>query len=65
MTNASAKTIEIKDDTNCGATLDQITEATGWRKHTPRGFISILGSKGGMKVTSTKRKSDGARVYEA
>jgi hypothetical protein len=29
-----------------------------------RGFISILGSKGGMKVTSTRRESDGARVYE-
>jgi hypothetical protein len=26
---------------------------------------SILGSKGGMKVTSTRRESDGARVYEA
>jgi len=30
----------------------------------PRGFSSILGSKGGMKVTSTRRE-DGARVYEA
>jgi len=37
---------------------------TGWQKHTVRGFISILGSKGGMKVTSTRRE-DGARVYEA
>ena len=48
-----------------GATLEQIMEATGWQKHTVRGFISILGSKGGMKVTSTRRESDGARVYEA
>jgi hypothetical protein len=28
-------------------------------------FISILGTKGGMKVTSTRRESDGARLYEA
>jgi hypothetical protein len=48
-----------------GATLDQIMEATGWQRHTIRGFISILGSKGGIKVTSTRRESDGARVYEA
>jgi len=40
-------------------------KATGWQKHTVRGFISILGSKGGMKISSTRRESDGARVYEA
>src|SRR5258708_3720097 len=48
-----------------GATLEEIMKTTGWQKHTVRGFISILGSKGGMKVTSTRRESDGARVYEA
>jgi hypothetical protein len=48
-----------------GATLEEIMRATNWQKHTVRGFISILGSKGGMKVTSTRRESDGARVYEA
>jgi hypothetical protein len=48
-----------------GATLEDIVNATGWQKHTVRGFISILGSKGGMKVTSTRRETDGARVYEA
>ena len=48
-----------------GVTLDQIMEATGWQKHTVRGFSSILGSKGGMKIASTRRESDGARVYEA
>ena len=40
------------------------TEARPY-KHTVRGFISILGSKGGMKIASTRRESDGARVYEA
>ena len=34
-----------------GATMDQIMEATGRQKHTVRGFILILGSKGGIKVT--------------
>jgi hypothetical protein len=48
-----------------GATLDEIMKTTGWQKHTVRGFISILGSKGGMKISSTRRESDDARVYEA
>src|SRR5207248_7273977 len=48
-----------------GATLDEIMETTGWHKHTVRGFISILGSKGEVKITSTRRESDGARIYEA
>ena len=47
-----------------GASLEEIMKATGWQKHTVRGFISILGSKG-MKIASTRRESDGARVYEA
>jgi hypothetical protein len=48
-----------------GVTLEEIVKATGWQKHTVRGFISILGSKGGMKLTSSRRDGDGARVYEA
>ncbi len=48
-----------------GATLEEIMRATGWQKHTTRGFISILSSKHGMKITSSRRESDGARVYEA
>ncbi len=31
-----------------GVTLAEIVEATGWQKHTVRGFVSILGSKGGI-----------------
>jgi hypothetical protein len=46
-----------------GATLDEIRIATGWQKHTVRGFISILGSKHGFKLTSTRREQDKARVY--
>jgi hypothetical protein len=45
-----------------GVTLDEIMEATGWQKHTVRGFVSILGSKGGEKVESTKN-ADGERTY--
>jgi len=37
-----------------GATLAEITEATGWQKHTVQGFVSILGSKGGEKIESSK-----------
>ena len=47
-----------------GATLEEIQKLTGWQKHTVRGFVSILGSKGGMKIESSKR-DDGARVYTA
>ena len=45
-----------------GATLTEIREATSWQAHSVRGFISTLGKKMGLKVTSTKR-ADGARVY--
>jgi Protein of unknown function (DUF3489) len=37
-----------------GVTLAEIVEATGWQKHTVRGFVSILGSKGGEKIESSK-----------
>jgi hypothetical protein len=39
--------------------------ATGWQRHTVRGFISTLGSKTGLVITSTRRDSDKARVYAA
>jgi len=47
-----------------GATLGQITKETGWLPHTVRGLISTLGSKGGLKITSSRRE-DGSRLYEA
>jgi hypothetical protein len=45
-----------------GATLDEIMQATGWQKHTVRGFVSILASKGGEKVESAKNAA-GERTY--
>jgi hypothetical protein len=45
-----------------GVTLAEIVEATGWQKHTVRGFVSILGSKGGQKIESSKNAA-GERIY--
>jgi hypothetical protein len=45
-----------------GATLSEIMAATGWQKHTVRGFVSLLGSKGGEKIESSKNAS-GDRQY--
>ena len=46
-----------------GATLAKIMKATGWQPHTVRGFVSILGSKEGQKVDSSKNAS-GERTYK-
>jgi transcriptional regulator len=45
-----------------GVTLDEIIRATGWQKHTVRGFVSILGSKGCEKIESAKNTA-GERNY--
>jgi hypothetical protein len=37
-----------------GATLPEVIKATGWQQHRIRGFVSILGSKGGEKIESSK-----------
>jgi hypothetical protein len=45
-----------------GVSLAEIMEATGWQKHTVRGFVSILGSKGGEKIESSQNAA-GERNY--
>jgi hypothetical protein len=45
-----------------GATLDEIIAVTSWQRHTVRGFVSLLGSKGGLKVESAKNAA-GERSY--
>ena len=47
-----------------GATQAEIMEKMGWQRHTVRGFLSTLGSKYGIKVTSTKSETKGL-VYTA
>jgi hypothetical protein len=46
-----------------GATLDEIMKVTDWQRHTVRGFVSILGSKGGHKIESSKNTA-GERAYK-
>ena len=45
-----------------GATLAEIVKARDWQPHTIRGFVSILGSKGGEKIESSKNEA-GDRIY--
>jgi hypothetical protein len=60
-TNKKAEVIAMMKRAK-GVTLAEIVETTGWQKHTVRGFVSILGSKGGEKVESSKNAS-GERTY--
>jgi hypothetical protein len=59
--NKKAQVIAMMRRPN-GVSLDAIMEATGWQKHTVRGFISILGRKGGYTVDSSKDPA-GHRTY--
>jgi hypothetical protein len=43
--------------------LDEILAATGWHKHTFRGFISTLASKYAFVVTSAHREGGKTLVY--
>lgn len=45
-----------------GVTLAEIVAATGWRKHTVRGFVSILAHRGGQPIESAKN-AEGERIY--
>ena len=45
-----------------GVSLSEIQKLTGWQKHTIRGFVSVLGSKAGLKIIST-RNDAGERTY--
>jgi hypothetical protein len=60
-TNKKAEVIAMMKRAK-GATLTEIAGATGWQRHTVRGFVSILGSKGGEKIESS-RNDAGERVY--
>jgi Protein of unknown function (DUF3489) len=61
-TNKKAEVIAMIQRTK-GATLDEIMKATGWQRHTVRGFVSILGSKGGQQIESSKNAA-GERTYK-
>jgi hypothetical protein len=60
-TNKKAQVIAMMRRSK-GATLQEIMDAAGWQAHTVRGFVSILGSKGGHKVESSKNEA-GDRTY--
>ena len=48
-----------------GASLSEIMEATGWQRHSVRGFLSgTVKKKRGMEVTSEHSETRG-RVYRA
>jgi uncharacterized protein DUF3489 len=60
--NKKAEVIEMMKRAK-GAKLAEIMKTTGWQPHTVRGFVSILGSKGGEKIESSKNAA-GERTYK-
>ncbi len=60
--NKKAEVIELMKRAK-GAALAEIMELTGWQKHTIRSFVSILGSKGGETIESSKNAA-GERTYK-
>jgi hypothetical protein len=46
-----------------GASLAEIVKATGWQKHSIRGFLSTAAKKHGLKIESTKTEA-GDRIYQ-
>jgi hypothetical protein len=60
-TNKKAEVIALLKRAK-GASLAEVMAATGWQAHTVRGFVSILGSKGGEKIESAKNDA-GERTY--
>jgi hypothetical protein len=60
--NKKAEVIALMKRTT-GATLAEIMNTTGWQAHTVRGFVSILGKKGGEKIESSKSAA-GERTYK-
>ncbi|HEY6340189.1 MAG TPA: DUF3489 domain-containing protein [Bryobacteraceae bacterium] len=61
-TNKKAEVIALMKRPK-SATLAEIMETTGWQAHSVRGFVSILGSKGGEKIESAKNAA-GERSYK-